>query len=57
VPQEWRKDTFLISTLHTLLQPDVINNMFTSDYMYWTCHLSPTTLQKMLESSLCFSVY
>ncbi|KAJ7689847.1 hypothetical protein B0H17DRAFT_1202090 [Mycena rosella] len=43
--------------VYTLLQPDVINNVFASDYMYWTCCLSPTMLQKMLESSLCFGVY
>ncbi|KAJ7689844.1 hypothetical protein B0H17DRAFT_602457 [Mycena rosella] len=42
---------------HALLQPDVINDVFVSDYMYWTCRLSPTTLQKMLESSFCFAVY
>ncbi|KAJ7689793.1 hypothetical protein B0H17DRAFT_983429 [Mycena rosella] len=57
VLQEWRKDSFLISTSQALLQPDVINDAFESDYMYWTRRLSPTTLQKMLESSLCFGVY
>ncbi|KFY14410.1 hypothetical protein V492_02632 [Pseudogymnoascus sp. VKM F-4246] len=54
---EWYKDQFFISTSQDLLQIDVVNKAFNSDYMYWTKGMSDENMKKMLSKSLCFGVY
>ncbi|MCJ1314109.1 hypothetical protein MMC25_007789 [Agyrium rufum] len=54
---DWYKDEYLISTSHSLLQVDVVNKAFGSDYMYWTKPLENDALGTMLSNSLCFGVY
>jgi hypothetical protein len=56
-PSQWYKDQFLISTSQSLLQPDVINKAFASDYMYWTKTMSEDSLKRILSNSLCFGAY
>lgn len=56
-PSTWYKDQFMISTEQALLQIDVINKAFDSDYVYWTKGTSPEALKAMLSKSLCFGVY
>jgi len=54
---QWYKDQILISTSQALLQHDVINAVFDSDYMYWTKRISDEAMKHMLSHSLCFGVY
>ncbi|RDW75096.1 hypothetical protein BP6252_06238 [Coleophoma cylindrospora] len=56
-PKDWYRSDFLISTSHTLLQPDTINQFFGTDAMYWTSPLPEDPLKKMLDNSLCFGLY
>jgi ribosomal protein S18 acetylase RimI-like enzyme len=56
-PSQWYKDQFLISTSQALLQHEVVNTAFDSDYMYWTKRISDEAMKKMLAHSLCFGVY
>jgi len=54
---QWYRDQFLVSTSQDLLQLDVINKAFDSDYMYWTRAMSDPGMKDMLSHSLCFGVY
>lgn len=54
---QWYKDQFLISTSQDLLQLDVINKAFDTDYVYWAKALPEERLKKTLSKSLCFGVY
>jgi hypothetical protein len=54
---QWYKDQFLISTSQALLQPEVINKAFDSDYMFWVKRLSDEGMRRMLSHSLCLGVY
>jgi hypothetical protein len=54
---QWYKGQFLISTSQALLQHEVVNGVFDSDYMYWTKRLSDEAMKHMLSHSLCFGVY
>jgi hypothetical protein len=56
-PSQWYRDQFLISTSQALLQHEVVNKGFESDYMYWTRRISDEAMKKMLSRSLCFGVY
>ncbi|KAH8600765.1 hypothetical protein B0O99DRAFT_288589 [Bisporella sp. PMI_857] len=56
-PSQWQRGEFTISTSHALLQPDVINEAFGSDYMYWTRTMTEEGMKKMLSHSFCFGVY
>jgi GNAT superfamily N-acetyltransferase len=56
-PFQWYKDQFLISTSQGLLQHEVVNTAFGSDYMYWTKRISSEAMKHMLSNSLCFGVY
>lgn len=55
--QEWRKDGYLISTNHSLLNLEVINDAFDSEDVYWTTRMDPDQLRRMLDLSLCFGIY
>ncbi len=57
VPTEWYRDSFLISTAPSLIQPAEINAAFGSESVYWTKPMDETLLKKMLKNSLCFGVY
>ncbi|KAE9370710.1 hypothetical protein N431DRAFT_343345 [Stipitochalara longipes BDJ] len=56
-PSQWYKDQFLISTSQALLQHEVVNKAFDSDYMYWTKRISDEAMKHMLSHSFCFGVY
>jgi hypothetical protein len=56
-PSEWYKDQFFISTSQALLQPEVVNAAFDSDYMFWCNRVSAEAMKRMLSHSLCFGVY
>ncbi|KAH8779092.1 acetyltransferase [Hyaloscypha sp. PMI_1271] len=51
-PSQWYKNQFLISTSQALLQHDVINAVFDSEYMYWTKRISDEAMKHMLSHSL-----
>jgi hypothetical protein len=56
-PSQWYKGQFLISTSQELLQHEVVNDVFDSDYMYWTKRVSDEAIKHILSHSLCFGVY
>ena len=56
-PSQWYKGQFLISTSQELLQHEVVNDVFDSDYMYWTKRVSDEAIRHILSHSLCFGVY
>jgi hypothetical protein len=56
-PSQWYKGQFLISTSQALLQHEVVNEVFDSDYMYWAKRISDQAMKHMLSHSLCFGVY
>jgi len=56
-PSFWSKDQFTISTSQAILQPDVVNKAFGSDYMYWTKAMPEDDMKQMLNNSLCFGIY
>lgn len=56
-PAEFYRDQYLISTSPALLQPQVINEAFGSEYMFWTKSMSSEGLKTMLENSYNFGLY
>ena len=54
---QWYKGQFLISTSQELLQHEVVNDVFDSDYMYWTKRVSDEVINHILYNSLCFGDY
>ncbi|KAF2670124.1 putative GNAT family N-acetyltransferase [Microthyrium microscopicum] len=56
-PLNWRKDSFLVSTNHSNLEPDAINKALGSDVIWWAESLSGNQLRTMLQNSLCFGLY
>lgn len=55
--QRWERGTYSISTDPSLLDLNAINNVFDSDWMYWTIRLPIAELKQAIASSFCFGVY
>ncbi|UPK95926.1 hypothetical protein LCI18_006861 [Fusarium solani-melongenae] len=53
----WTKGSYLISTDQTLLPIQKLQEVFTSDDLYWAKPLPGDAMREMLESSLCFGLY
>lgn len=53
----WTKGRFLISTDHTLLPIQKLQEAFTSDELYWAKPLPAEAMREMIENSLCFGLY
>ncbi len=56
-PGEWYRDNYLVSTAKHLIQPEVVNDAFASDSMYWVRREPIETVKKLLSNSLCFGLY
>ncbi|TVY85314.1 hypothetical protein LSUE1_G000193 [Lachnellula suecica] len=54
---EWYRDSYLISTSPSLIQPAAVNAAYESDMMYWARAMDEAVLKKMLDKSLCFGLY
>ncbi|KAG9694159.1 hypothetical protein KCU95_g5888, partial [Aureobasidium melanogenum] len=57
VHQRWERGTHCISTDPSLLDPNAINDVFDTDWMYWTTRLPLDELRQAIASSVCFGLY
>ncbi|KAL6238349.1 hypothetical protein BDW75DRAFT_201564 [Aspergillus navahoensis] len=56
-PQQWTRQSFLISTDRSLLSLSAINAAFASEPLYWAYPLPESVLQEMINHSFCFGLY
>lgn len=54
---QWTRDSFLISTDPSLLDPKAINEAFASDALGWAIPLPDAEMTLMLKQSVCLAVY
>jgi hypothetical protein len=53
----WYRDNLLLTNDKSYLEPEVINEVFDSDLMWWNDPMEVTQMRKMLHNSLTFGVY
>lgn len=53
-PRFWYRDNFFLTTDKTYLEPELVNQAFASDLMWWNQPIEPTQMKKMLDN--CFTV-
>ncbi|KAL4735608.1 hypothetical protein BDV11DRAFT_195590 [Aspergillus similis] len=56
-PQQWTRQSFLISTDRSLLSVSAINAAFALEPLYWAYPLPESVLQDMIDNSFCFGLY
>lgn len=55
--QRWERGTFFLSTDPSLLDLEAINNVFDTEWMYWTIRLPMAELKQAIASSACFGLF
>lgn len=53
----WRKDSYLISTDHSLVPVATLNEIFGSSAFYWGKSMPESVMLETLQNSLCFGLY
>ncbi|RCI09926.1 hypothetical protein L249_8610 [Ophiocordyceps polyrhachis-furcata BCC 54312] len=56
-PRSWSRDGFFLTTDKAYLDGDVVNDVFTSDLMWWNDPLEPSQMRKMLDNCLTLTIY
>ena len=56
-PRSWFRDGFFLTTDKAHLDPDVVNEAFNSELMWWNDPLEPKQMQKMLNNCMTVSIF
>ncbi|KAK5987786.1 Putative acetyltransferase [Cladobotryum mycophilum] len=56
-PRYWYRDNFFLTTDKSCLDPQAVNNVFSSDLMWWNDPLEEDQMRKMLGNCMTLSVY
>lgn len=55
--RSWHRDNFFLTTDKSYLDPDVVNEVFKSDLMWWNEPLEPPQMKKMLDNCMTLALY
>lgn len=56
-PKDWSRDSYLVSTDSSKIQPLAVNRAFASDDITFTQPMDIDILRTMLNNSMCFGLY